>query len=373
MDFKKASNYIFLEFNKLLLGNLIFLIFFLIFDYLSLYFLPLQSSENNLPPSEALFQPKPYTMYGGAHEGPLMNAWKLNSLGYPGKVPEIKKSEDEYKIFIIGGSTVFTGNPSLSEIIEKKFVDAGNNKVHVYNFGVVSSVTRMDLSRLFFEVSDLQPDLVIFYGGGNSIIMPFQNDPRPGYPPNFPIYENNPLAHIEDSTGKYPFWPILLYKSRLLRYFAGNFLREKIMDKENLRLAFFQDEEEWSNKIASSYLQDIRKAKLLCNGLKIDFINFFQPLLYFKENLFGDELKWDFKEIHDHSILCKTKMLTGLNKLKEQDQLDSIDLSGIFSKSKEEIFIDGIHIKQSFFNIIAENIYENIILMQKRKIIGIKN
>src|SRR5579862_2853333 len=87
--------------------------------------------------------PKPYTMFGPAPDE------------YRGPIASPAKGIGEYRVFILGGSTLVTGILSLPELIEKSLHEAGLTNVHVYNFGVVSQKSGQELVRLFLEVVDL--------------------------------------------------------------------------------------------------------------------------------------------------------------------------------------------------------------------------
>ena len=154
-------------------------------------------------------QPRPYVMFSGEPA-----ARGLNELGYPGAAPSIDKAPDEYRIFFLGGSTVVAGDPPLSDLVQRRFERQGLRKVRIYNFGVVSSVSSMELAKILFEIADLHPDMVVMYNGGNDLLHVFAWDPRPGYPFNFVVYENNLLLH---EVGDYPGLALLAHESAILR------------------------------------------------------------------------------------------------------------------------------------------------------------
>src|SRR5262245_29915389 len=117
------------------------------------------------------------------------NEYRLNSLGFRIERPLHKsKPEGELRVFVLGGSTVFHGAPLAKTIpgqVETELRRIGLNGARVYNFGVVSAVSGQALAVVTHLLADYAPDVVIFYGGGNDIVQPYQFDPRPGFPIDF--------------------------------------------------------------------------------------------------------------------------------------------------------------------------------------------
>ena len=150
-------------------------------------------------PVDAVRGPVPYSMFGGVPNAALGAGYdvaeRLNSQGYRGREATEPKPPDELRVVVLGGSTVFEGEPTLPELLERELRKRGVANVACFNFGGVSSVSGMEVSRLLFEVTDLRPDVVVFYDGGNDLLLPAVYDPRPGYPFNFVVYESNPLLH----------------------------------------------------------------------------------------------------------------------------------------------------------------------------------
>src|SRR5579862_2605935 len=185
-----------------------------------------RDASDFLFPKEVYFEPHPYTMFGGTLDPEVQAANGLNTLGYRGPIPAMPKPAGEFRIAVLGGSTVLNGDPPLPALLESLFQQAGRTDVRVYNFGVAASILRMDLARFVFQVASYAPDLVIFYGGGNDIGMPFQADPRPGNPPNFLAYEENPLltAGTQKSSMR-QYLLLLALHSRLVRALLGTRIR----------------------------------------------------------------------------------------------------------------------------------------------------
>lgn len=138
-------------------------------------------------PVESTRYPIPYMMFvGEPHEK------DHNALGYRGEAPAPEKG-DEYRVFVLGGSTVYgPGRPldmTIPGLLEKIAHENGAGQVAVYNWGVTSQVSGMEVTTILHRTADYRPDMVILYDGGNDVYLPYYWDPRPGYPFNFIVHE----------------------------------------------------------------------------------------------------------------------------------------------------------------------------------------
>ena len=106
---------------------------------------------------------------------------------------ESAKTRGEFRIFMLGGSTVEYGNPPLPVYVEQELKRRGFENVRVFNYGVISQNSGQELAHLVFHVLDSEPDMVVFYDGGNDIMDPLLYDPRSCYPFTFLAYEKKVL------------------------------------------------------------------------------------------------------------------------------------------------------------------------------------
>ena len=299
-------------------------------------------------------KPFPYIMFKGAP-----NYQHLNGLGYPGPAPPMPKPDGEYRIIIFGGSTVFNGQPSIAGLLEQYCWRGGLNQIRVYNSGVVSSSSGMELARVLFEFSDLEPDLVIFYNGGNDLLGPHYNDPRPGYPPNFVIHESNPI--IQKDVGKYPLLTLVLYSSVVLRYWIAPYFKKKFIPLNQLQKDVGYHTIQWGEEIIKSYVKNVVKAGKMMKGFNTRFIVFFQPILFFKDPAYisAEEQQHTSKE-HSYWERLREKTVKALSEASEISGVLSVDLSRIFSFNPNWIFTDPIHIRQEMQEVIANEIFKEL-------------
>lgn len=300
-------------------------------------------------------KPYPYIMFKG-----YPGYQHLNELGYPGPAPQQPKPAGEYRIIICGGSTVFNGEPSIGGILESICRENGLAGVRVYNAGVVSSCSGMELSRTLFEFVDREPDLVIFYNGGNDLLGPHYNDPRPGYPPNFVVYESNPIL-VKD-VRKYPLMGLILYGSLLLRYLKGAYFKEKFIALKKLQEEVGYRSRAWEDSIVRTYVDNVVKAGRMLRGFDTRFVVFFQPLLHFKafESLAPEERQYTSREDIGYWRRFRAKAVDALQTSCQTAGIRSIDLSEVFSNNAEWIYTDAIHIRQEMQLVIAGRIFEEL-------------
>ena len=325
---------------------------FLVLDRVSPYFLPDRSEMERKFPVDITRYPKPYVMFGGK---PNENV--LNPMGYKGNVPDPQKKDDAYRIFVLGGSTVFNGNPPIPALLEAEFRAHGFETVNVYNFGVVASMSGMEIARIVFEVSDLQPDLIVLYNGGNDIFSPWCCDPRPGYPYNFLAYEANPI--LQKDMDAYPAAALILYGSNIFRYLFPDFFLERFTALDRKRKDAEWLSEAWGIRIADTYINNMIKADKLARAFDSDLIVFFQPLLYYKKSLTPEERKHYPKQTNYPNYVKKTILQKAIAAQK-QTPLRFVNLSDMFTSASEQIFTDHIHITQAAKTVIAKSLYQHI-------------
>jgi hypothetical protein len=303
-------------------------------------------------PAQFYRHPRPYVMFSGKP-----SAGELNELGYPGKAPSPDKKAGEFRIFFLGGSTVVRGTPPISDLVEQMFAERHMPQVRVYNFGVVSSVSSMELVKIVMEVADLRPDMIVMYNGGNDSLEPYNWDPRPGYPFNFVLYEHNVLA-LRPS--EYPGVSLFAFNSAILRTVCRNYFLNKFVGLEAIRKETGYLSPDWKAALADSYVRNLEKAHRISKAFGAEFVAFYQPLLFFKEPLSAGErlLAGDT----NRSEFCKeqrTRVLKSLPLLNSKN-IHVVDLSTIYNGETNQVFIDYIHTLQEANPKVATVIFETI-------------
>lgn len=347
----------------------IFLVFvsiattFLILDLASRPFITTKSSIEDYLPVNEFRHLKPYVMIGASPN----RARELNADGYRCKRPPEPKDPSEFRIFMLGGSTTLLGNPPIANWIENEFELAGHPNVKVYNYGVLSSVSGMELARIVFEIADEEPDLVIMYDGGNDIIVPWESDPRPGYPMNFVVYENNPLAESTPKT--YPAFTLFAYGSNLLRFICRDYFTERFIHLKQLREQVGWKSPAWREKIAAIYASNVVKASKASAAFGAEFIAFYQPMIFFKEPLSPEEeMEERDKEQIEYAQDMRKRMISKLRQAADADKVNWVDLSRIYHGRSQRVFTDIIHTTDPAKRLVATAIYKEINQLCAQKI-----
>jgi lysophospholipase L1-like esterase len=310
--------------------------------------------------------PYPYFMFAGIPNAPINPLLKklgyLNVLGYRGKAPDTVKPENEFRIFILGGSTVFVGSarigvPSIPEQLEILLHKNGYSDAKVFNFGVASSVSGQELARLLFTVSDLEPDLIIFYNGANDLNLPTGWDPRPGYPFNFPATQANPL--LIDNLSDYPTLALAALGTNLGRHFLRPYLERELLNIGNLREASGFRTAGWEKTIASAYIKNVVKARHASSAAGASFIGYLQPMAAFKEPPINAESTYHEQEFPGRTMVRIRAMVREMAKQSGMGPFFA-DFGDIFDGINEQVFADDMHTFKKWYGLPAQKIFEDL-------------
>ncbi|MBL4716036.1 MAG: SGNH/GDSL hydrolase family protein [Bacteroidia bacterium] len=334
---------------------------FLVLELTSSYVLTENSAYEKKHGDKVIRKAYPYIMFKAYQHDTARNKL-INELGYFGKSPTAKKSNSEIRIFVLGGSTVFTGEPPIPQLLENEFYAHGFTNVRVFNYGITSSGSSQSLARVVFEIIDLQPDIIIAYNGYNDIYHPLDYDPRPGYPYNYLAFEkNNPLD--------YSLLSFVAYKSHLLRILLRNYFKDKYWKQTVLRKEANWLTEAWENEIISIYLKNLQKISIISQSCGAKFVAFFQPMAYYKEVLSKSEKRRISKypglagQNPDYFIRMRNKIMEEYNLTDPGYDFMFRDISDIFKSDTSTIYSDIVHIHQQPKTIVTKKIF-NIILNQ---------
>ncbi|HOI74015.1 MAG TPA: SGNH/GDSL hydrolase family protein [Syntrophales bacterium] len=322
----------------------------ILIDWLSTFFIDSRSPFERMFPVEQTRHPEPFIMFkgkpGGGH----------NDLGYRGKSPT-QARPGSYRIFFLGGSTAYDGEPPIAELVEQRFHEMGAKNVEVFNFGVVSSNSGMELARVVHEILDYKPDYVIFFNGGNDLISPLGWDPRPGYPFNFMAYEKNPLM---ETRRQYSLAKSIALGSNLFRIAAGRYpsLNEWLLGQKVLRKKSGFETAPWKEKIATAYLGNAMKAQTALSGADARFAVFFQPLIYYKDHLGAKEKPLCAEQ--GRAYYEETRAMIRSMRQERFPSLNFFDVSDIYDTERGDVFTDIIHTTQEGRTAMAVTICDRI-------------
>ncbi len=298
--------------------------------------------------------PFPYVMFKG-----LPHVRDHNEGGYRGKYPSKNKPKNEYRVILLGGSSVYLGDPTVTELLEENFQKNGYINVRVYNFGVISNSSSQELMTIVKEVSELQPDLIIQYNGANDLYHPLYYDPRPGYPYDFLVYEASPLLYPK----KLSAIKFFFYKNSLVRFIGERlfptYYMNQLLPLNTLRREAGYGTDTWKEQIADIYVSNIVKAQKISMAFGGEYIAIFQPTVYEKKHITDEEAPIFVPSETTYFREIKKKIFQRVTLPTYQD-VHFVDLSLYFDSVESTMFSDVMHVYQDSQPFIAEAIYNSI-------------
>jgi hypothetical protein len=289
----------------------------------------------------------------------------VNSDGFRGE--EFDFQDDDYKIFVLGGSTLFgfitNGDEfTIPAILEKKFKENDIN-VKIINAGIPGGHSRSEVYYLQNHILEFSPNMVIMYDGlndGGEILYDFTDTEFE----NNNYFENNNLKYSESGrTGLLSFFAKIDYQTGMggVQFFkslintsgtnAIDNSPANVMQINNLEDKFFAKAERlegnW-DKICS-----IGKDQ----GFKT--INIIQPgpgtsdrIVPYTEEIILQQNSFDLQFLN----------LLNLNNFSPQNCEHVFDLRNTFEGMDEiSIFFDSTHMDNFGNEVVANKIYEKIL------------
>ena len=265
----------------------------------------------------------------------------INSDGFRG--PEItkEKSENVYRIFVVGGSTTFgVGTTSdlttIPGFLQKKFHDANLNfKVEVINAGIPKAYSFTEIHYIKNILLEYDPDLFIIYDGWNDINRPYD------------VFEDA----VEYQSSEKILRMILkndIYKTGkviLKNYFNLRANENIIFDSTDID----KKVEAWHNNWSEICKTD--------NGNGFDIIIALQPLVGTGNKVLTEEEQTHYKHAdHFNTLQHYEKYALALNEL-NSECTQTVDMRGVFDNIEITMYFDAGHTGDEGNRIIAENLY----------------
>ncbi|MBM15530.1 MAG: hypothetical protein CMH75_05525 [Nitrospina sp.] len=266
----------------------------------------------------------------------------INSDGFRGS--ELK-SDSTFRIFVVGGSTVFgAGLPGDEFTISSKLennLKKQNSKIEVINAGISSITSFEELYHINEKLLNYNPDMIIIYDGVNDVFYKRLNETEP----------QNDESEIKEYQ-RYLRSPVVLYRNFILPLINTN-----VFDSPGDQKSTDTYDPVISEKISILWQQRMQE---FCNlSIKNEFesVIIIQPALYNGKKTLSDfeELILE-KNIHGEKtfeqILTKSKNLENCSLV--------LDYTEIFQNTPESIYFDQVHTNSLGNEIIAEKMYEDI-------------
>ena len=268
----------------------------------------------------------------------------INSLGFRGEEFTREKSDNVYRIFIVGGSSTFGYGSSGDEytIPGQLGTIFKDRNVEVINSGIGGATSFEEKYLIEKNIVNLEPNMIIIFDGGNDVRYD-----QPSLKNYSDQKEKNPLKF-----GNYKFYrtPFVIWEN-FLRF---NHDDSKIPSSKIIQLDDVPITANWKHNVL-----DICN---ISNKNNITTVVLIQPLLGSGTKI----LAQDESEFFNNDREKFTRNLKRLNDLSESSHdLEEIcsdvhDLRDIFKDINEPVFLDDIHLNENGNYLVAKRISQII-------------
>jgi lysophospholipase L1-like esterase len=275
---------------------------------------------------------------------------------FDGKKVSAQKDQNEFRIFILGGSVAqgygaSTPDKKFYKILEKKLNEEKPKFIkkifNVISAGRLGYVSGQELALLINGILDFKPDMTLHLNGANEMIAVSQYHESPGYPFYFQslkeAFEATKLERKLDQTlGESVFLSDL--KNMLKKYKTSSI---DLMKKN----------------IARHYNRNMQTSAQILNANGIDAYFFLQPLLQFKSQTSSTEKKFIKTFPKQGMTMWKStyplleKSLKGISK---STGIKWKSLKNVFNKEEKTVFTDSVHLTNLGQTLLAEIIFQEI-------------
>jgi lysophospholipase L1-like esterase len=314
--------------------------------------------------------PQPYFMFSGAPNGTLGTGdtqIRFNGEGFriEGEI-SAAKPPGEFRVFVMGGSTVLFGSPVTNTIpgaLEAALRGGGMPQARVYNFGVAAFVSNQELALLVHRLVYLNPDLVIAYDGGNDLVFPWIYDPRPSFPFNFLVWEEA-IDKLSNTGDRSKTIASLAQDSVLLQALVGTTDWDIRSGRDSLRRKAAYPGEPWKRAIVDSYARNIAAMCRTARSEGVLFAAYFQPMLSYSEQKLDErQLKMSggaemVEGVRDERRLVPAAVAAKMNPAEAGCRF--ADVSDLF-EDEPATFTDVIHVKDEANRVIARRIADELL------------
>lgn len=298
---------------------------------------------------------------------------RTNDLGLRGEALPVKKPSDEFRIFIVGGSTVFGWGVNEQETIAghlqkliqsqqfrsltattRSLAATNHKQVRVINAGMPWYASWHESALIFFRILALEPDWIIVFDGLNDVAASLQ-------PLWTPIHLGGSLdlptqiaASRKKNAARFSaFVADLIRLSPTLRYFFA-----KLAQRKELRNGTYHPE------VWDQYIRYMTGLKHLTASLGIRFSVFLQPVMCLDKPLDPYEIQTDATSMATPMFaeMFRKVYQEGEKRLLNTRDIPFTSLRSTFSKTTSPIYMDGLHYNNLGNEMLAREIYHHAIL-----------
>jgi len=283
----------------------------------------------------------------------------INSHGFRGPEINYEKNDDTYRIFMIGGSTTFGSGASSDETtipgFLQKFFDNVNlpKNVEVINAGIGGAGSAEEKFYVENVLLDFNPDLLIIYDGVNDV----------GSGTLIEVYdeEGNVVdfeSGMSDDSKNSDITQDDKIRFQDFSFYRTPFVIHKLIFDPNTNLPPTQISEKSISLFKERWTEICNRG----NDENFSVIVTVQPFLGSSDRLWSTS---ESVRISEKDFLSgRLQTLDGMvESLKELDDYctNTIDLTNVFDGISEPIYVDGSHMYDNGNQIVAEEIFSNIL------------
>lgn len=283
---------------------------------------------------------------------------KTNFLGFrdTSELPR-EKPKDEYRLFVVGGSTVFgwgvNEEESMPAHLQRLVPTANGKRVRVINTGVPWYASWNEAAMIFHRVLRLNPDHVVVFNGLNDVAKSL----APNWSPIYEGYADIPtrLAFQKRtehaSSGNHIF--DLFRLSPTLSYFIT---KRKI--KSQMETGVLHPE------VWDQYIEYMTSLKDIVEKRGIAFSLFYQPVIVTGKTLTDEEKARNesMTRVAGFAETFREAYLTGEKTLTAHPRLKVTSLKNLFENEAGLIYLDGLHYNDKGNRLVAEAIAKRLAL-----------
>jgi lysophospholipase L1-like esterase len=279
----------------------------------------------------------------------------INNEGFRGAEINVSKTNNDYRIIMIGGSTVFgagmpNDNLTIPYQLNKKFEEKYNN-VEVINAGISSITSFEELYHFKEKLIHLEPNLVIIYDGANNVHQKRTSDPE--------ILNMDKDKFQMKDFQKYLRSPVVMYRHVLLPIInSGAVNTLDVTGISTTSNSSIHNSLQIPQLITSLWHDHMKEFCQISNEKQIKSIVIIQPSLdQDKKSLSDYEYSIYTKNILDKKIfdmlIQKSEKLTSCSGV--------YDFTNVFENTDFDVYMDRVHLNELGNKMIANNIYEKIL------------
>ena len=273
----------------------------------------------------------------------------INSFGFRGDEIEIEKESGVFRIFMLGGSTMFgygssSDKTTIPAYLENRFAKSGLN-VEVINAGVIGGYSLSETELVKKSIINLQPDMIIAYDGWNDALN------------NKIVSEKEETVDNFDDEFEEEKFSFLKFKN--YQFYRTPFVIHRVMEQNMGTISPLNEHE----VLELTQLWNERWNEICKIGEQKNFstVVFIHPTVFSgKKPLIGDESvlqAMDGRKIRINNVM--SSLASKLPELQDECTLTK-DLRGIFDSTYEPIFYDIGHTNDLGNKIIAEEIFHTV-------------